>query len=83
MHLHSVKNCKPKTSPAYRFAISLIQSSKNKISGNKDFSNLITGLYNLHPQVRQLAPNWDMPLVLLVFTKPPFEPLQEAVLKYS
>lgn len=78
MYLHSIKNCKPKTLAGYSSALFLIHSSKYKISVNKDLSNLIKGLYNLNPQVRQLAPNWDQPLVLLMSTKP----LKEAELKF-
>ncbi|CAC5424140.1 TFIIB [Mytilus coruscus] len=47
-----------------------------------DLRNLIKGLYNINPPIRQLAPNWDLSLVLLVLTKTPFEPLEEAELKY-
>ncbi|CAC5388245.1 Probable 18S rRNA (guanine-N(7))-methyltransferase,18S rRNA (guanine-N(7))-methyltransferase RID2 [Mytilus coruscus] len=82
MFLHTVKNCKPSTLAGYKSAIALIHSSKDRISINMDLSNLIKGLYNINPPIRQLAPNWDLSLVLLVLTKTPFEPLEEAELKY-
>ncbi|CAC5395238.1 unnamed protein product [Mytilus coruscus] len=81
MFLHTVKNCKPSTLAGYKSAIALIHSSKDKISINMDLRNLIKGLY-INPPIRQLAPNWDLPLVLLVLIKTPFEPLEEAELKY-
>ncbi|CAC5368762.1 PSMD2 [Mytilus coruscus] len=80
--LHTVKNCKPSTLAGYKSAIALIHSSKDRISINMDLRNLIKGLYNINPPIRQLAPNWDLSLVLLVLTKTPFEPLEEAELKY-
>ncbi|CAC5382111.1 unnamed protein product [Mytilus coruscus] len=82
MFLHTVKNCKPSTLAGYKSAIALIHSSKDRISINMDLRNLIKGMYNINPPLRQLAPNWDLPLVLLVLTKTPFEPLEEAELKY-
>ncbi|CAG2193950.1 unnamed protein product [Mytilus edulis] len=82
MFLHTVKNCKPITLAGYKSAIALIHSSKDRISINKDLRNLIKGLYNINPPIRQLAPNWDLPYVLLMLTKTPFEPLEEAELKY-
>lgn len=36
----------------------------------------------MNPSIRQLAPNWNLPLVLLVLTKEPFEPLDQAELKF-
>ncbi|XP_063442143.1 uncharacterized protein LOC134722452 [Mytilus trossulus] len=82
MFLHTVKNFKPSTLAGYKSAIALIHSSKDRISINMDLCNLIKGLYNINPPIRQLAPNWDLPLVLQVLTKTPFEPLEEAELKY-
>ncbi|CAC5424318.1 unnamed protein product [Mytilus coruscus] len=78
MFLHTVKNCKPSTLAGYKSAIALIHSSKDKMSINMDLRHLIKGLYNINPPIRQLAPNWDLSLVLLVLTKTPFEPLEEA-----
>lgn len=36
----------------------------------------------MNPSARQLAPNWNLPLVLAVLCKSPFEPLQDADLKF-
>ncbi|CAG2240448.1 unnamed protein product [Mytilus edulis] len=71
MFLHTVKNCKPSTLAGYKSAIALIHSSKDRISINMDLRNLIKGLYNINSPIRQLASNWDLPLVLLVLTKTP------------
>ena len=82
MFLHSVKKCKPRTLAGYRSAISLIHNSKDKISMNSELRNLIKGLFNTNPTIRQLAPNWNLPLVLLMLTKTPFEPLEDSELKF-
>ena len=82
MYLHSVRKCKPNTISGYKSAISLIHKDSARISSNSDLCSLIKGLFNLNPAVRHLTPNWNLPLVLLVLTKHPFEPLQSAELKF-
>ena len=43
---------------------------------------LLKGIFNLRPPTTKLLPEWDLPLVLKFFKKPPFEPLSLSTLKY-
>ena len=82
MYLHSVRKCKPQTISGYKSAIALIHQNSANISSSSELTSLIKGLFNLNPAVRTLTPNWNLPLVLSVLTKHPFEPLQTAEMKF-
>lgn len=43
---------------------------------------LLKGVFNSRPPVVKLVPEWDLPKVLALLCKPPFEPLRLAPLKY-
>lgn len=82
MYLFSVRNCKPKTITGYKSVISLIHNDGSKISSSSELTALIKGLYNMKPSVKPLTPNWNLPLVLAVLTKHPFEPIDSIDLKF-
>lgn len=43
---------------------------------------LLKGVFNLRPPSSKLVPEWELPKVLAVLQKHPFEPLRKASLKY-
>ena len=43
---------------------------------------LIKGIFNSRPPTTKLLPEWELPLVLDLLKRPPFEPLSLAPLKY-
>ncbi|XP_070592839.1 uncharacterized protein [Erythrolamprus reginae] len=45
-------------------------------------SRFLRGVSNSHPPVVHRFPTWDLPKVLYSLTEPPYEPLQEASLRY-
>lgn len=82
MYLHSVRKCTPKTITGYKSAISLIHNDGSKVTSSSELKALIKGLFNLNPSVRTLTPNWNLPLVLSVLTRHPFEPVSSIDLKF-
>ncbi|CAC5379779.1 unnamed protein product [Mytilus coruscus] len=82
LYLSTVRKCKPQTITGYKLAIALIHNSGLEISNSSELSSLIKGLFNMNPPIRQLTPNWNLPLVLLMLTKHPFEPLDSVELKF-
>ena len=75
-YLFTVKNLKPATITGYRTAIADALGSQDE---------LISKSLELHrdrPKPNMSIPTWDLSLVLLGLTKPPFEPLSEAPLKW-
>ena len=82
LYLSTVRKCKPQTITGYKSAIALIHNNGLEISNSSELSSLIKGLFNMNPPIRQLTPNWNLPLVLLMLTKHPFEPLDSIELKF-
>ena len=84
IYLHEERNCKAATLSGYRVAISDIHEAweRSTVSNNKMLSRLIKGIYHSNPRRNRLLPSWDLPLVLEALSKPPFEPLRSAELKY-
>jgi hypothetical protein len=77
-----VRKCKPQTIAGYKSAIAIVHQNGNNISSSPELSSLLKGLFHKNPSIKQLTPNWNLPLVLLTLTKRPFEPLHDADLKY-
>ncbi|XP_071160900.1 uncharacterized protein [Mytilus edulis] len=82
LYLSTVRKCKAQTITGYKSAIALIHNNGLEISNSSELSSLIKGLFNMNPPIRQLTPNWNLPLVLLMLTIHPFEPLDSIELKF-
>ena len=81
-YLFTDKNLKPTTIAGYRTAIAdHLGSSDFDISKNLEFNRLLASFHRDRPVKDKAIPNWDLSLVLLALTKPPFEPLRKASLK--
>ena len=79
-----MKNYKSATLAGYRSAIKEIHGGwKNSSVGtDKVLSQLVKGIFYSNPFTQQLLPSWDLPLVLEALSRPPYEPLRSAELKY-
>ena len=82
-YLFTVKSLKPATITGYRTAISDALGSQGElISKSLELNRLIASFTRDRPKPNRSIPTWDLSLVLLGLTKPPFEPLSEAPLKW-
>ena len=82
-YLFTVKNLKPATITGYRTAIGDALGSQGElISKSLELNRLIASFTRDRPKPNRSIPTWDLSLVLLGLTKPPFEPLSEAPLKW-
>ena len=82
-YLFTVKNLKPATITGYRTAIADALGSQGEfISKSLELNRLIASFTRDRPKPNRSIPTWDLSLVLLRLTKPPFEPLSEAPLKW-
>ena len=82
-YLFTVKNLKPATITGYRTAIAdALASQSELISKSLELNRLIASFTRDRPKPNRSIPTWDLSLVLLGLTKPPFEPLSEAPLKW-
>ena len=75
------KNLKLTTIAGYRTAIADHLHSEFDISKNLELNRLLASFHRDRPVKDKAIPNWDLSLVLLALTKPPFEPLRKASLK--
>ena len=83
-YLFTVKNLKPATITGYRTAIAdALGSQSELISKSLELNRLIASFTRDRPKPNRSIPTWDLSLVLLGLTKPPFEPLSEAPLKWN
>ena len=82
-YLFTVKNLKPATITGYRTAIADALGSQGElISKSLELNRLLASFTRDRPKPNRSIPTWDLSLVLLGLTKPPFEPLSEAPLKW-
>ena len=81
-HLFTDKNLKPRTIVGYRTSVADgLSSSGQIISQSLDLNLLIASFHRDRPSASRANPTWDLSLVLLSLTRPPFEPLAKADLK--
>ena len=81
-HLFNEKNLKPTTIAGYRTAIAdHLGPAGIEISHSFELNRLIASFHRDRPVKDRGVPSWDLSLVLLALTKPPFEPLKDAPLK--
>ena len=80
--LFNGKNLKPTTIAGYTTAIAdHLGASGVEISHSLELNRLIASFHTDRPVKDRRIPSWDLSLVLLALTKPPFEPLKDAALK--
>ena len=80
--LFTDKNLKPRTIAGYRTSVADgLGYAGQMVSQSLDLNRLIAIFHRDRPSANRAIPNWDLSLVLLAFTRPPFEPLAKADLK--
>ena len=73
----------PSTIEGYRTAIAdTLGNTKQNISTNPEIARLITSFHREKPKSFGSIPKWNLSLVLQRLTQPPFEPQEEAALKF-
>ena len=81
-HLFTVKNLKPVTIAGYRTAIAdHLGPFGQEVGKSLHLKRLLASFYRDKPILNRGIPSWDLSLVLMSFTKAPFEPLKDASLK--
>ena len=73
----------PSTIEGYRTAIAdTLGNTKQNISTNTEIARLIASFHRDKPKNSRPIPKWNLSLVLQRLTQPPFEPQEEAGLKF-
>ena len=81
--LFNEKDRRPSTIEGYRPAIAdTLGNVPLDISNNTELARLIASFHRDKPKSSRNLPKWDLSIVLHQLKQPPFEPLQEAPLKY-
>ena len=82
-YLFNVLNRCPSTIQGYRTAIAdTLGNSKLNISTNVDIARLITSFYRDKPKSSRPIPKWNLSVDLHRLTQPPFQPQEDAALKF-
>ena len=78
------KGLQYRTIAGYRSMLSSVLQPVNNIpvGQHRHIVRLIKGISNSRPPTTKLLPEWELPLVLDLLKRPPFEPLSLAPLKY-
>ena len=78
------KGLQYRTIAGYRSMLSSVLPPVNNIpvGQHPHIVRLIKGIFNSRPPTTKLLPEWELPLVLDLLKRPPFEPLSLAPLKY-
>ena len=83
MYLFEDRKLQPSTIDGYRSAIAdKLGNSTLNISKDENLTRLLDSFHRDRPKGRRGIPSWNLSLVLHQLTKPPFEPIKEASLKY-
>ena len=73
----------PSTIEGYRTAIAdTLGNTKQNISTNSEIARLIASFHRDKPKSSRSIPKWNLSLVLQRLIQPPFEPQEEAALKF-
>ena len=81
--LFNEKDRRPSTIEGYRTAIAdTLGNAPLDISNNAEIARLIASFHRDKPKSTRKLPQWDLSLVLHQLKQPPFEPLEEAQIKY-
>ena len=83
MYLFEDRKLQPSSIDGYRSAIAdKLGNSSINVSRDENLTRLLDSFHRDRPKGRREIPSWNLSLVLHQLTKPPFEPLKEASLKY-
>ena len=83
MYLFEDRKLQPSTIDGYRSAIAdKLGNSALNISKDENLTRLLDSFHRDRPKGRRGIPAWNLSLVLHQLTKGPFEPINEASLKY-
>ena len=83
LYLFQDRKLQPGTIEGYRSAIAdKLGNSPTNICKDENLTHLLDSFHRDRPKGRRGVPSWNLSLVLHQLTKPPFEPLREASLKY-
>ena len=82
VYLFQERRLAPSTVEGYRTSLAGALRHRLEVGRDKDLTALIQSFYQERPRVRRIIPSWDLSLVLLALTKPPFEPMRTAELKW-
>ena len=82
-YLFNVLNRCPSTIEGYRTAIAdTLGNTKQNISNNVDIARLIASFYRDKPKSSRNIPKWNLSIILHTLSQPPFEPQEQADLKF-
>ena len=82
-YLFTDLNRRPSTIEGYRTALAdRLESTGLCISANLEVSRLIASFHRDNPKCARMIPKWNLSLVLHQLTLAPFEPMEEASLKF-
>ena len=82
-HLFQDRKLQPSTIDGYRSAIAdKLGNSSLNISKDDNLTRLLDSFHRDRPKGRRGIPSWNLSLVLHQLTKPPFEPIKDASLKF-
>ena len=82
-YLFTDLNRRPSTIEGYRTALAdRLESTGLCISANLEVSRLIASFHRNNPKCARMIPKWNLSLVLHQLTLAPFEPMEEASLKF-
>ena len=82
-YLFNVLNNCPFTIEGYRTAIAdTLGNTKQNISNNMDIARLIASFYRDKPKSSRNIPKWNLSVVLHILSQPPFEPQEQADIKF-
>ena len=83
MYLFQNRKVQSRTIDGYRSAIAdKLGNSSVNISKNENLTRLLDSFHRDRPKSWRDIPSWNLSLVLHQLTKPPFEPIKKASLKY-
>ena len=84
LYLFEDQNLEVSTIDGYKTAIAnhLKIISPLDVSNNENLRDLIRSFYRDRPRNMRTLPHWDLSVVLNALSKPPFEPMAEAQLKW-
>ena len=82
VYLFQERRLSPSTIEGYRSALAGALRHRLDLGKDRDITALVQSFYQERPRVRHVIPSWDLGLVLSCLTKPPFEPLRSADLKW-
>ena len=83
MYLYQDLNRRPSTIDGYRMAnVDTLGPTGHHIAQNSDLHRLLYSFHRDRPKSSRNLPKWNLSVVLIEFTKAPFEPMKDTDLKH-